>query len=385
MPLTRKNQSTGTLKPDVMESLATLAATQEAVRSLAGWPVVHPQLTPHSFNRHHGVVVATKMHGHYPNPGMAAQALCLFTSAYNYLAKYDIVVFTTQMPKEYELVEIQHAAHPADVKVVQDAPSNISVMINAFPEAKKAALLKWCNASDAENLTWFSHCYKREDSVRLNYGWQAEFRAKHVWTHQALASYETMLWLDTDAFAMSPWHQDPIDMFIRNQLVLLFAHFPQGSSSGEQVQDRVHRAFGARICQVRLLRGQLNATRCENDHRRSIKLVHGFMHVTNLEFFRTEPVRKWTDAWISDNAFSRKFDDQAAVTIPAALLAPDKAWDMWSHGMSLNVMHNGAVDGRYRLQGLPSYLKYWSKYVHAPSTVSTFPRARANCKVHYGN
>ena len=377
--------------------MEALARIQEAAR--AGRPLP-PPLSERSFTRHHGVVVATKIHGHGPNPAMAAQMLCLFTAAYNWLARYDVMVFTTLPLPASDAGAIRLAAHPASVTVVQDAPANIAELINTFPAGKKAALLRWCNASAAESLTWFSHCNSAEDGTRLNYGWQAEFRSKHLWRHPALAAYNTMLWMDADAFSMTPWHQDPVDVLVRNQLVLLFANFPQGHVSGNlggDVDQRIRRGLGTSICGVSLREGLLSATACSMSQgetkvragqaRRpmiSIPLVHGFMHVTSLDFYRNEPVRKWADAWIGDGAFSRSHDDQAAVTVPGALLASGRAWDMWSHGITLNVMHNGSPDGKFKTGKLfgRGYKRYWRQHVNTVN--STFPAAKHKCKVAHG-
>lgn len=51
---------------------------------------------------------------------------------------------------------------------------------------------------------------------------------------------------------------------------------------------------------------------------------------------------------IADTKFSRRWDDQLAVTVPAAMLAPEKAWDMRTHGVHLNVWHNQYLDGKKR-------------------------------------
>ena len=39
-------------------------------------------------------------------------------------------------------------------------------------------------------------------------------------------------------------------------------------------------------------------------------------------------------------------DDQLSVTIPAAILAPERAWDMRRNGVKLDVFHNLRLDGK---------------------------------------
>ena len=77
-------------------------------------------------------------------------------------------------------------------------------------------------------------------------------------------------------------------------------------------------------------------------------MVHGFFHITNLDFYRSEPVQKWAKILIGNDKFSRQFDDQVMVTVPAAILAPEKARDMRASGFVLEVMHNGQFDGYAR-------------------------------------
>jgi hypothetical protein len=75
----------------------------------------------------------------------------------------------------------------------------------ALNQTQRTAFLKFCNTT-METVDWFTHC--AGDGCRLNYGWQAEFRSKQIWTHPALQKYRYMLWMDTDAFATQPWEMD---------------------------------------------------------------------------------------------------------------------------------------------------------------------------------
>ena len=54
---------------------------------------------------------------------------------------------------------------------------------------------------------------------------------------------------------------------------------------------------------------------------------------------------KWSRTLIGDEFLSRRFDDQLAVTAPAAVWAPERSWHLRSHGIKLNVFHNGILDG----------------------------------------
>ena len=47
--------------------------------------------------------------------------------------------------------------------------------------------------------------------------------------------------------------------------------------------------------------------------------VHGFFHITNLNFYRQDVHQDWFRSMIGRNKFSRMWDDQLAVIVPAAM------------------------------------------------------------------
>ena len=55
----------------------------------------------------------------------------------------------------------------------------------------------------------------------LAYNWQAEFRSLWIWIHPLLASYNYMLWIDSDAFCTRTWNQDPFAVMERHDLALV--------------------------------------------------------------------------------------------------------------------------------------------------------------------
>ena len=135
-----------------------------------------------------------------------------------------------------------------------------------------------------------------------------------------------------------------IPFFSRNKQ--LFDHFPQGKARGSEFPAISREAFNRTICGVQLLNGTLNARdgRCFGKKKSAIHQVHGFFHVTNLDFYRSDPVMKWNRALIGNNKFSRLFDDQIGVTIPAAALAPERSWDMKSLGIYPRVFRECAMN-----------------------------------------
>ena len=97
------------------------------------------------------------------------------------------------------------------------------------------------------------------------------------------------------------------------------------------------------------------------------------MHITSLDFFRSEAVMKWARTLIGDTKFSRKFDDQIAVTVPAAVLASNRTADFErGAGMKLNIFHNFQMDGRDQVGG---FKKWWKR------NRGNFSEARPHCKI----
>jgi hypothetical protein len=77
---------------------------------------------------------------------------------------------------------------------------------------------------------------------------------------------------------------------------------------------------------------------------------------------------------IGDNKFSRRWDDQLAVTVPAAMRAPERSWEMGANGVKLDVWHNGYLDGKTKWKG-GGYLAWWKKESQA-----SFPEGFGQCK-----
>jgi hypothetical protein len=89
-------------------------------------------------------------------------------------------------------------------------------------------------------------------------------------------------------------------------------------------------------------------------------LVHGFMHVTSLNFYRRETNLRFLELMVGDFRFSREWDDQLAVTVPAAMLAPGRVRDLRSNGFDLGIHHNGRLDGKER-NVATRYTVFWKK------------------------
>jgi len=325
-----------------------------------------------AFVRHDHVVIATKIHGVHQWP-LLVQSMCLLHYAYNHKVLYDIVAFSTEPVPEEDIQSLQAMLSPAKFRLVVDN-RGLHEEIAALTPTKLDAFLKMCNVSEATNLTWFSNC----DNNRLAYNWQAEFRSIHLWQHPSMADYKTMVWLDTDGFATKVWEKDPVDYFIENDGVIMFDHFPQATSK-YWIQKRLYAAFNATICKLKLSKETGNLVtelgtgdRCQE---RGVPNIHGFFHITNMDFYRSPIVRDGL-ATILDDCFLCRFpDDQLAVTVPAAILASNRSWEMRSKGFRFDVFHNFRIDGID--QAKPAGFKmYWKKIAQ-----HTHPTAAGVCRI----
>ena len=172
-----------------------------------------------------------------------------------------------------------------------------------------------------------------------------------------------MLWIDSDGFATKPWKKDPVDYFIKNDGIIMFDHFPMGSARA-WIQERVYAAFNATICDLNLSKETGNlvtklGTKDECNDKR-INDIHGFLHITNLDFYRSPIVRDGLVTMLGDCFLCRDPDDQISVTVPAAILAPNRSWEMRSKGFRLDIYHNYDIDGIDRAKP-PGFKPYWKE------------------------
>jgi len=327
-----------------------------------------------SFVRHDHVVIVTKIHGGH-QWSLLEQGMCLLHHAYNHRVLYDIVVFSTEPVPPEDVESLRAVVAPAKFSVVVDTPG-LQEEYAALPPAKQRAFLERCNFANIANLTWGSDC----QASRLAYNWQAEFRGLRLWHHPALADYKTMLWLDADAWATKPWEKDPVDYFVRNNGVIMFEHFPHGTTK-YKIQTRLMAGFNTTVCKVKLSDAGHLVTRLDSVnwcHRRSVPSIHGFMHITDLDFYRSAPVRSGLEAIYGDCFLCRSPDDQLAVTAPAAILAPERSWEMRAKGFRLDVFHNCMIDGHE--QAKPAgFKKYWKR-----KGLRALPAASV-CRIIHGN
>ncbi|KAG7340873.1 hypothetical protein IV203_024416 [Nitzschia inconspicua] len=345
---------------------------------------------PTEFVRQDGVVIVTKIHGPH-QWGLVLQSMCLFHHAYNQRLLYDIIIFTAEPVDTNKVASLRTLLSPVQVTVVQDN-RGLQKEIDALTPLKRKLFLQKCSKHNNNNnnnnnnqlmmttnvtrrddevimaaqqtnsnLTWFSDC----GEGRLAYNWQAEFRSIHIWNHVALQRYRWMMWMDTDVFCTKRWDRDPIAFAIHHGLVLLFDNFPGGGS--RNLATRIAKGFNVTVCKARVTpQGEFERTlgsvedavhneHCNNTHLRSI---YGFLHITNLDFYRSPTVQYGIRALLGDNFLARDPDDQQAVTIPAVILAPERSWDMRKKGIRLDVVHNLHMDGKVSEKVLP-FTQLW--------------------------
>jgi hypothetical protein len=327
------------------------------------WTKAVPMDRPEQpFVRYERVVVATKVL--WPNDVFKLkQMICLFTAAYNRHVNYDIVIFTTIPWKRSHLEELKKVAPQTKITVVRDSPPLQDQLATMTP-TELDFLRKRCSVKDGENLTWFHHCTEPgfKGVANLGYSWQAEFRSYHIWSTPVLAEYKYMIWMDGDSFCTKPWAHDPMKAMVENDLVLMVDNFPQGNTANPRLKDKMQQAYNNRsICTLYLSAdGKFSPRKCEGDQSPKLGLVHGFMHITNLDFYRNATQLNFLGLLVGDHRFSREWDDQLAVTAPAAMAAPDRVWDLRMNGYNLGIHHNGMLDGKER-NTATRYNTYWDK------------------------
>jgi len=233
--------------------------------------------------------------------------------------------------------------------VVSDSPPSKEVLAS-MTEKEVLFLKERCGCAKNETLTWYHHCIDAKRTTNLGYSWQSEFRTYHIWKQPILANYRYMIWLESDAYATKICDKDPIKLMVENDLVVMYDHFPKGRSALEVI-PKIRRAYNQSLCSYDLLnKGYLAVDTCsDRNHtefpKATFPLIHGFHHITDLDFYRSERTMRFLKILIEDYKFIRKFDDQIGVTLPAAIDAPNRSWDYRMNGLKFSISHHGDLDG----------------------------------------
>jgi hypothetical protein len=211
--------------------------------------------------------------------------------------------------------------------------------------------------------------------------------------------YKYMMWIDSDAYCTVPWKNDPIQFMIENDGVIMFDNIlhetiPEHLGYKNIVPKTYDYYDNQIVCNMTLnkekgcierqlykqkpiLRTNLKKKKkkkkkkkngsnnkqelivppvCpknDNNDFRNIEVIHGFFHITNLDFYRKH-LSKFVKLMNYNqnqnnngcNFMCRSPCDQLAVTLPAVYYAPHKTYDMISNGFHLNIFHNFMIDGK---------------------------------------
>jgi hypothetical protein len=141
-------------------------------------------------------------------------------------------------------------------------------------------------------------------------------------------------------------------MMIENDLIMLYSGWPYGKFSDHQAKDKMKNVYNKTLCYAKQNKnGELYGKMCEDDKSRPylIRQVAGNHHITNLDLFRKEIHQKFLKSFVGDYRFSRKYDDQIAVTI-VALMEQElrnegmKVWHERSKNLTLKLAHHRMFD-----------------------------------------
>lgn len=306
------------------------------------------------FKRYDGVVIVTKVLWD-KDVSTVCEMLCYISHAYNDEMKYDIVVFTTIPWSEESIAKVQKLAAPAKVTVAVEGPP-LEEQLAALSKKELAMLRNRCFMKDKPNetLTWQSYCIEQDSRhmVNLGYCWQAEFRAYHIWTHEALKPYKYMMWVDSDCRIGKKWDQDPLAVMIENNLTLLYSGWPYGKFKDPKTRNKMKQIYNKTLCYSKQNEnGELYGRMCESGQiiPYLIRQVAGNHHITNLDQYRKDIHQRFLKSFVGDYRFSRKYDDQIAVTI-VALMEQElrqegpKVWHERSKNLTLKIAHHRMFD-----------------------------------------
>ena len=166
-------------------------------------------------------------------------------------------------------------------------------------------------------------------------------------------------------------------MMVENDLNLLFSGFPYGSTKNLKVKTKMEKAYGKSICSIfKKKDGNLNPHFCTGDSAFNLGQVAGNHHISNLETYRKPIHQKFLKDFVGDYRFGRQFDDQIAVTIPAAMDSSGKAWHERSHGLELKIAHHRHFDNVKSERSPKNWKKFFEK------TIEEFAGIEVRCGKH---
>ena len=320
-----------------------------------------------TFQRYDNVAIVTKIHSPQDSYRLK-KMLCFLDVAYNQYVNYDVIVFTTKPWSQNDINELQQVIPNTKLLIVIDGPSKTGdlseYLINTSQEE-----IEMLKERCGETLSWENYCIEDGSMYKtsLAYNWQSEFRAYHIFKHEALKPFKYMIWMDSDALCTESWSVDPMKMMVENDLTIAFPNFPAGKTENPLLKSKIEAAYNESVCHAILNKeGFLWGKKCNGNDKVHFQHIHGFHHITNLDVYRKEKHLKFLHSITEGNyKFSRIWDDQLGVTVPAVMDTPGKAWDYWSHNVTTNIFHHGDLDGKVkvRLEGerIKDYTKWFDR------------------------
>jgi len=319
-----------------------------------------------TFKHYDGVVIVTKVIGQIDTQKLKRH-LCMLSHAYNDRMNYDIVVFTTLPWDKKNVRVLQDIVAPAKLTVaLESAP--LEEQLVAMPEEERDFLRTRCGLKlPNETLSYNNWCTEpgyNGGYISLGYSWQAEFRAYHIWTHEALKDYKYMMWLDSDALVSKVWDKDPMKPMVEDNLIILYSSFNYGRLRNTMVKDKMFKHYNRSICHISQCheRGGLCPEFCEDNPsmRFLVKQIGGYHHITNLDVYRKPIHQKFLKDFVGIHRFSREMDDQIAVTLPALMEQSIRndgkvgvANEQSRYDLHLMIAHHGNYDDAHRGKNAP--------------------------------
>lgn len=313
--------------------------------------------------------VVFKIHGPVDLDSLL-QSLCLLTEAYNKVARRDVVVFSDLHLEYADIRQLQQAVAPATIDVValHDTPQEILMKLSSVAQGRVAEA---CNSS-IELIQWDTVCCeKTAGSIcdKMSYLTMNWFRIVELWTHPRLIAYDYLLQMDSDSFCTRPWEHDPIEVMAERNLTYCFNNWPSqaGGSLVRGLRPLVLEHFGKPICTVEVKEGHLSpdhsscsgVSGSELGEEAPLGEMWGSFQVARLSFFRDAPFQAWARRFAADGyIFTRRWDDQTAMTVALAQLAPEQTWQLSGLGLDLGVYHNGHLDSSNIEYPHPDFVRY---------------------------
>jgi len=378
------NRNTDSIDPPLAAGDASFPATISENENKTGFERMAQNSA--TFKRYDGVVIVTKVLWDKDAP-IVAQMLCYMAHAYNDKRNYDIVIFTT-MPWREEMIDlVQKAAGKSKVTIALEGPP-LEEQLAEMSKEEVTFLRDRCYMQNKTNetLTWGHYCGEEgsKDVVNLGYCWQAEFRAYHIWRHEALKNYKYMVWVDSDCRIAKEWDQDPMEMMVENDLTLLYSGYPYGKFQDRATKEKMKKVYNITLCYTKQRDGKLYGQMCEDGDNQPylIRQVAGSHHITNLDRYRKDIHQQFLKSFVGDHRFSRLYDDQIAVTIVAVMdqrlnNETGKLWHQRSNNLTLMLAHHRQYDVQPR-ERAPA-----NKNTFFHTIKKTFPGLEERCAAYF--